>query len=208
MALVPGGTFQRAKTAGPKTLGDLCVDIVETTATEYQACVDAGKCNKQGVDCAAQSTFGKPDKAKRPMVCVVFEQAESYCSYRDKRLPTTDEWEWAARSGDEARPYVWGDAKPDSQLCWAGKQKQTESCDVGSYPQDRSAQGILDLGGNVLEFTTTDADKSSKLRIARGGSWNSGAPELFRVARLGGFALDYRCGFLGIRCVKEAAPSK
>jgi formylglycine-generating enzyme len=203
-ALVPGGNFQRAGTSEPQALSDLCFDVLETTPPEYSECVTAGQCTATGLDCAAQSTYGKADKARHPMVCLRFEQAEAYCAFRGKRLPTTEEWEWAARGGAEGRTYPWGDAPPSEQLCWAGKRKQPESCEVGSHPEDRSVHGLLDLAGNVLEFTTTGADKTSKVRIARGGSWNVGAPELFRNARLGGFGLDYRCGFLGVRCVLPA----
>jgi formylglycine-generating enzyme required for sulfatase activity len=203
---VTGGSFQRARTKAPKTIPDLCVDVLETTAAEYDECVKAGACSAKGVDCGSQSTYGKPDKSKLPMVCVEYAQAAQYCAYRGKRLPTTDEWEWAARGGSDARTYPWGEDKPAEQLCWAGKTKQVEACEVGSHPFDKSRDGLLDMGGNVLEFTTTENDKTSAVRIARGGSWNSGAPELFRVARLGAFGPDYRCTFLGIRCVRESAP--
>ncbi|HET9931477.1 MAG TPA: SUMF1/EgtB/PvdO family nonheme iron enzyme [Polyangiaceae bacterium] len=202
-----GGTFQRAHTPKPKDIPDLCFDVTEATAAEYDECVKAGACTKDGVDCASQSTYGKADKAKLPMVCVEFSQAERYCAFRGKRLPTTDEWEWAARGGSEGRTYPWGNDKPATQLCWAGKQKQLEACEVGSHPLDKSRDGLLDMAGNVLEFTTTENDAAAAVRIARGGSWNSGAAELFRVSRLGAFGPSYRCGFLGIRCVEPASPA-
>jgi len=203
-----GGSFQRARTPAPKTIPELCVDVLETTAAQYDECVKAGACNAKGVDCGSQSTYGKPDKSKLPMVCVEYAQAVQYCAYRGKRLPTTDEWEWVARGGTDARTYVWGEDKPSEQLCWAGKAKQLEACEVGSHPLDKSLDGVLDMGGNVLEFTTTENDKTSAVRIARGGSWNVGAAELFRVSRLGAFGPDYRCTFLGIRCVTEIEPRK
>ena len=59
------------------------------------------------------------------------------------------------------------------------------------------------MSGNVLEFTTTENDSRTEIRIARGGSWRDGIPELVRNARIGGFGVTYRCGFLGIRCVQE-----
>ena len=208
MAVVAGGTFQRARTPAPKTIPDLCVDVLETSAAEYAECVQAGACSKDGLDCASQSTYGKPEKQKLPVVCVEYAQAERYCAYRGKRLPTTDEWEWAARGGAEARTYPWGNEKPSEQPCWAGKQKQPQACEVGSHPLDKSRDGLLDMGGNVLEFTTTENDRNSAVRIARGGSWNVGASELFRVSRLGAFGPDYRCAFLGIRCVEEAPAAK
>jgi len=207
MTFVPGGEFKAPWSPKPQVIADLCVDTTETTAKAYGECADAGACSTKQVNCAAQSTFGKAETADNPMVCVDIEQATAYCGFRHKRLPTAGEWEWAARGGSEARPYPWGDAPPKDQLCWAGTQKQTMSCKVGSYPAGDSAQGIKDMSGNVLEFTTTDNDAHSDVRIARGGSWRDGAPSLVKNARLGGFGITYRCAFLGIRCVQEANKS-
>lgn len=202
--LVPGGTFTTSGMKVEAKISPLCVDANETTAASYAECVTAGACNATGLDCAEQSTYGKADRLSHPIVCVTFEQAQAYCSYKNKRLPSTEEWEWIARGAEEGRKFPWGDAAPAEQLCWSGKKAQPMSCPVGSYPAGDSPQGIHDLGGNVLEFTTTARDPKSKVRIARGGSWRDGAVELVRVSRVGGFELSYRCGFLGIRCVSDA----
>ncbi len=208
MVLVPGGKFKRTGGEAESVIPDLCVDVLETSAEEYKACVAAGKCTTSGLDCSAQATWNKADKANHPIVCVEFQQATAYCSHLGKRLPTTDEWEWVARGGNEARTYPWGNEEPNDQLCWTGKKAQTETCEVGSFPAGASKHGVKNMGGNVLEFTTTDADKFSPVRIARGGAWNGGDKALFRNSRLGGFKIDYRCGFLGIRCFMDAPPPK
>lgn len=202
--LVPGGTFTTSGMKVEAKIGPLCVDVNETTAASYAECVTAGACNATGLDCAEQSTYGKADRLSHPIVCVTFEQAQAYCSYKNKRLPRTEEWEWIARGAEEGRKFPWGDAAPTEQLCWSGKKAQPLSCPVGSYSAGDSPQGIHDLAGNVLEFTTTAQDPKSKVRIARGGSWRDGAVELVRVSRVGGFEQSYRCGFLGIRCVQDA----
>ncbi len=207
MTFVAGGEFKPPWSPRRVTAPDLCVDTTETTARAYAECADAGACTTHHVDCAAQSTFGKPETLDYPMVCVDFAQASAYCEYRQKRLPTIAEWEWAARGGAEARPFPWGDAPPKDQLCWAGAQKQSMACQVGSHPAGDSAHGLKDMSGNVLEFTTTENDAHSDVRIARGGSWRDGAPALVKNSRVGGFGLTYRCAFLGIRCVQEPNPS-
>lgn len=207
MTFVAGGDFKPPWNAKGVTVADLCVDTTETTAKAYGECATAGACSTKQVDCAAQSTFGKAETEDHPMVCVDFSQANAYCEYRHKRLPTLGEWEWAARGGAEARPYPWGDSPPKDQLCWAGAQKQSMACKVGSYPAGDSAQGLKDLAGNVLEFTTTENDSHSDVRIARGGSWRDGTPALVKNSRVGGFGLSYRCAFLGIRCVQEPKPA-
>lgn len=203
MTFVAGGEFKPPWNAKGVTVPDLCVDTTETTAKAYAECAAAGACNTKQVGCAAQSTFGKAETEDYPMVCVDFAEARAYCEFRQKRLPTIGEWEWAARGGNEARPYPWGDAPPKDQLCWAGAQKQSMACPVGSYPAGDSAQGLKDMSGNVLEFTTTENDAHSEVRIARGGSWRDGTPALVKNSRVGGFGLTYRCAFLGIRCVQE-----
>lgn len=202
MVLVAGGEF---KSSGrERAIGDLCVDQHETTAAAYAECVAAGRCNDDKVQCSPLATYGKPDRADHPMVCVTFAQARDYCAFRDKRLPTTYEWEWVARGGAEARRYPWGDEAPQEQVCWSGAGKRSGTCAVGQYPAGQNVQGIQDLAGNVLEFTTTELDATSPVRIARGGSWRDGAAELLRAARVGGFEVTYRCAFLGIRCVTPA----
>lgn len=203
-SLVAGGSYQRAGTKVAKALPDLCVDTLETTVSEYGQCVSAGACSTTGLDCSAQATWNKPGKEQQPIVCIEYDQAAAYCKHRGKRLPTIQEWEWVARSGTEARTYSWGSEPPDAQLCWTGKHRQTESCVVGTHPEDRSVHGVLDLTGNVLEFVTTERDAHSPLRIAKGGAWNGGDSALFTTTRLGGFRKEYRCGFLGVRCVQEA----
>jgi formylglycine-generating enzyme required for sulfatase activity len=204
--LVAGGTFTTSGLKVQAKVDALCVDVNETTAAGYAACVAAGTCTANGLDCAEQSTYGKPDRQDNPIVCVTFEQAQAYCGYAQKRLPRTEEWEWIARGTEAARKFPWGDEAPAEQLCWSGKKAQPMSCVVGSHPAGDSPHGIHDLAGNVLEFTTTAQDPKSKVRIARGGSWRDGAVELVRVSRVGGFELSYRCGFLGIRCVKDVPP--
>lgn len=202
---VAGGSYQRAGTKAPTTVADLCVDTLETTVTAYNECVAAGKCTTSGLDCSAQATWAKPGKEQQPIVCIDYDQANAYCAFQGKRLPTLEEWEWVARSGDEGRTYTWGNDAPQDQLCWTGKQRQTESCAVGTHPEDKTAAGALDMAGNVLEFVTTERDARSPVRIAKGGAWNGGDAALFTNGRLGGFRKEYRCGFLGVRCVAPQA---
>lgn len=202
---VAGGSYQRKGAKTEATIVDLCVDTLETTVDEYGECVRAGQCTTTGLDCSAQATWAKAGKEQQPIVCIDYDQASAYCAYRGKRLPTLEEWEWVARSGEEARTYPWGNEPPNDQLCWTGKRRQTESCVVGTHPADRTAAGALDMAGNVLEFVTTSRDPSSPVHIAKGGAWNGGDAALFTNGRLGGFRKEYRCGFLGVRCVAPQA---
>lgn len=207
MALVPGGTFKMELRKDPVTVGSLCMDVNEVTADQYTACVKAGKCTADHLKCAAQATYEAADKGNHPIVCVDFNQAVSYCTAQNKRLPSDEEWEWAARGGAEGWAFPWGNNSPKEQLCWSGVRTRNGTCAVGSTPAGDNPQGIHDLAGNVFEWTTSKNDPKTKVRVGRGGSWKDGIPDLMRSSRPGGFEVTYRCGFLGIRCVIPAPGS-
>ncbi|WP_169796758.1 formylglycine-generating enzyme family protein [Chondromyces crocatus] len=201
MVEVPGGEFSMGKAKQKVTVAPFCLDVNETTADEYAACVKGGGCDENRVKVCDGATYGKPELGKHPMVCVDFNQAEAYCKAQQKRLVSTEEWEWAARGGTEDRYYPWGNDEPGDQACWGGKAgTRALSCEVGSFPQGDSPLGIHDLGGNVYEWTTAASDKTSTVRQGRGGSWRDSAKDLFRNDRPFIFKTTYRCGFLGIRC--------
>lgn len=205
MALVAGGKITLGAPRHEITVASICVDLSETTADEYAACVKTGKCSTDFLTCAPQHTYGTEGKGNHPINCVDFAQATSYCGSLQKRLLTNEEWEYTSR-GSEARPYPWGADKPTDQLCWSGVTLHTGTCPVASSPKGDSPQGIHDLAGNVFEWTTKKDDAKTPTRDGRGGSWKDGTPELVRPGRPGSFETTYRCGFLGIRCATDAPP--
>ena len=98
---------------------------------------DGGKCN-----------YGDPAVANHPMNCVNWGQAAVYCQAHGKRLPTEQEWEFAARGGAEERPWPWGSEAPGAQLCWQGVSKQTMAL-ARSLASAAGAYGLEDMVGNV-----------------------------------------------------------
>jgi len=206
MALVPGGAYTISRYKQEVTIPALCMDVNETTADEYAACVKAGKCTATNLKCSPQATYEVAGKGKHPVTCTDFEQAVNYCKVQNKRLPSDEEWEWAARGGAAGTTFPWGNDKPNGKACWSGESVLVETCEVGKTPAGDSPQGIHDLSGNVFEWTTSRNDKAGALRVGRGGSWRDASGEGLKVSRPGpGFLVTYRCGFLGIRCVVEPA---
>lgn len=205
MAFIPGGEYVFGQTAKEKvSVKPFCIDLTEVTTDAYGECVKTGKCDASYTTVCDPSTRGQKDRGNLPMICVDFIQAEKYCAAVDKRLPSTEEWEWAARGASAAATHPWGDADISDQVCWSGKGKRDLPCAVGSFPKGDSPQGVHDLLGGVFEWTTSKNDATSQNRMVRGGSWKDGDKPLFAVARQGAFKTTYRCGFVGIRCVKPS----
>ncbi|MCZ6690706.1 MAG: SUMF1/EgtB/PvdO family nonheme iron enzyme, partial [Planctomycetota bacterium] len=87
-----------------------------------------------------------------PVVHVSFKDAEAFCDWVGGRIPTTEEWEWAAQSGPEEDEYAGMGNRFDPNLANVMGDSTTP---VGSYPEGRSAHGVFDLAGNVWEFVMT-----------------------------------------------------
>lgn len=204
--VVKGGAYKFGYLKRDETVVDLCVDRTEVVASAYAACVKAGKCTDSFLDCAEAKTYEIAGKENHPIVCVNFDQAKSYCDFAGKRLPTEPEWEWIARAGAEGRKYAFGDDAPKDNVCWSGASTGTRkgTCEVGSFPQSNSPEGIVDLTGNVFEWTSSPADATNKMFVTKGGTWRDGVAAQLVSSRPGGFKPEYRCGFGGVRCVATA----
>lgn len=162
-------------------LSEVKLDKYEVTVESYRQCVDAGCCvahctpNGDGQGEALWNEYCNYDKEgrdKHPMNCVDWTNADAYCRWVGKRLPTDVEWAYAAY-GDEARKYPWGNKGPDKQranVCDASCRKALQergrpwrafhelddgfpgTAPVGSFPDGASQFGALDMGGNVWEW--------------------------------------------------------
>lgn len=205
------------------------IDAVEVTVEAYMKCVGEQKCTAPGVhgpgiDEAAVQRLGQKcnfldrSKARHPVNCVDRTQAEKYCKFVGKRLPTEAEWEYAAR-GPDGRAYPWGATLPACARGAFGAGAEG-SCSrqgtvpVGSHAEGASPFGVLDLAGNVREWVADAWDeraygKPAKLDplvvniaakgIARGGSWDSSPGDL-RAARRVPLAPGTGDVWTGFRC--------
>jgi formylglycine-generating enzyme required for sulfatase activity len=138
-------------------------------------------------------------KSNHPVVQVSWDDALAYCQWlakvtgRSYRLPTEAEWEKAAR-GTDGRIYPWGN-EWDAKRCNTNESGPGDTTPVEAYPQGASPYGVLDMAGNVWEWTSTlwgkDREKpdfkypyqaadgrenlaagTDALRVLRGGSWD------------------------------------
>ena len=231
MVEVPAGSFWMGCTPGD----DLCepdeepyhqvhlsgfwIDLVEVTVDDYAGCVadslspcpepwDWGYCN-----------WGVGGRGDHPINCVTFEQAEQYCSWAGKGLPTEAQWEKAARGTDE-RIFPW---VGDEATCWHTQMIGCggQTLPVGGRSAGASAYGALDMAGNVIEWTADWFDSgyyqeclddvsypptidppgpgTGSSRVLRGGSWGWSA-RYHRASDRQAFDPENTYSDIGFRC--------
>ncbi|HEY4158390.1 MAG TPA: formylglycine-generating enzyme family protein [Polyangiaceae bacterium] len=180
MLPVPGGTFTMGadgvgerdeQPAHAVTVQSFVLDKTEVTNQAYLECVDQKAC-KMFRENVARGFHAGPESgfrgASQPVVGVSWFDAEAYCAFRGKRLPSEAEWERAAR-GDDGRKYAWGNQTPDAHLACFGRKVGAvgaTTSPVGSYPDGRGPYGHFDLTGNVWEWTADIYDPMAYQRAA------------------------------------------
>ena len=173
------------------------IDRTEVSVADYAECLNDGSCSAPTP--GDQCNWAKAGRRSHPINCVGFSQAQAYCRWAGKRLPTENEWEKAAR-GEEGRTFPWGNQAPTCRTAIMDQGGQgcgkASTAEVGSHPAGNSPYNVADLAGNVWEWVGSGSP------ILRGGSWVD-APGLMRSSlRLvdvpaRGFANT------GFRCAKD-----
>jgi len=227
MVGIPGGRYKLAVRRDDVEVAPFCLDATEVTVLAIEACVDGKACREPTAYAATLAetfcNWKHPSRrAKHPVNCVDWSQATAYCAFVGRRLPTEEEWEWAARSGDKGWKYPWGDSAPTEERANAcgkecppnvkakigfampahldGDDAFPETAPVGSFPKGDNRWGVHDLSGNVAELTSSKFETGGSDRVERGGSWfhfeaqglSAGARE--RVAPTSnGMGIGFRC---------------
>jgi len=234
MVRIPAGTFNMGSNDGDADekpvhsvrVASFEMDLTEVTVDAYGACVRAGRCTQPGTD--QYCNWGQSGKGNHPINCVDWNQAKAYCDYAGKRLPTEEEWEYAAR-GTDGRTYPWGNGAPGPRLlnacgsecvAWARERGQSwaamyqaddgwaTTAPVGSYPSGDSPFGLHDMAGNVWEWTASgysadySKNRTTNTFVARGGGWDDDALSTVRAAFRNRNAPADRSRDLGIRCAR------
>ena len=219
---IPGGTFQMGRNDALQTenpahqvdVGPFEMDKSEVTSLEYAQFVRDTNHKPPEQWGGARPPAGEE---RLPVSNVSYEDAVAFADWRTKRdgvtyrLPTEDEWEFAARNGDKDNLYPWGDtwdpARAVTQETGAVKPET-----VGSHVQGDNRWGVHDLMGNVYEWTSSKAslypgnslklpDQYKGWMVVRGGSYGTPAAKVNGTYR-DWFAPTYKNPLLGFRLIK------
>jgi formylglycine-generating enzyme required for sulfatase activity len=190
------------------------LDRTEVTRGDYLRCVTRGLC----APAHDERIRTEPEDPRLPITGVDLSRAETYCRARGGRLPTELEWARAAH-GDGERTFPWGEAIDAGRANHGRPPALSDDADgflglapVGSFASGANAWGVLDLGGNVWEWTTsTPREEDLTLlgpitpagyRVVRGGSYLSPLHDV-RAAARNVVAIETASRDLGFRCVYE-----
>jgi len=185
------------------------IDKTEVTNGMYNKCLDAGACTLPVLP--SEEFFEAPNQ---PVQGLAWTQAVDYCEWVGRRLPTEAEWEKAAR-GTDGRLYPWGNellSEPTANYDFLFNQ----FTDVGSFELGASPYGVMDMAGNVWEWTSDwyseDYYANSRyenptgpargnIKVIRSGAWNT----VLRAIRVANrhWAFPGRDDILGFRCAKD-----
>lgn len=173
-------------------LAPFALEKTEVSVAQFRSCVDAGACTAPESEeerAAYDACNWDADRETDPMNCVSWNQANAFCAWVGGRLPTDYEWEYAAKGGGNRR-YPWGNedlAPRHARYALSQSDRYVEEDEeIESYPEEEylsrpgtapvtayaagaSAQGVLNLVGNVAEWTATKTRYGDVL--VRGGNW-------------------------------------
>jgi formylglycine-generating enzyme required for sulfatase activity len=229
MVLIPAGEFWMGSPDGEGNgpehprhqvyLDAFYIDQVEVTVSRYAEFL-------RSMSRSEPLVWYQADPRKHgnlPVVGVDWNDADAYCRWAGKRLPTEAEWEKAARGTDERR-YPWGTEVPTNRLANFGKDKSVYAYEklapVESYETGKSPYGVYHMAGNVWEWVADWYDEnyyakslernpkgpsSGQYRVQRGGSWGNKPVEV-RSALRHRLTPTAQSFFIGFRCAQDTPP--
>jgi iron(II)-dependent oxidoreductase len=193
------------------------IDKYPVTNEQFKKFVDATKYHpKDDLDFLKDWQNGSyPEGAgDKPVVWVSLEDARAYATWADKRLPHEWEWQYAAQ-GTDGRLYPWGNEWNAANVPVPDKSRTMRGPDsVTAHPNGASPFGVMDLVGNVWQWTDEYIDEHTRAGILRGGSYYQPQgsiwyfPQAYKNTEHGKLLMmapsKDRSGGLGFRCVQDA----
>ena len=216
MAYVAGGEFIMGRDDGTQyekpqhqaAVSPFFIDIYEVSCEEYKKFVDE-------TGYRAPAGWGKgnlpPARARLPVTGIDWDDANAYARWAGKRLPTEQEWEFAARGAD-GRIYPWGN-EWKANAANAASSSHNHVAEVGEHTAGPSPFGAYDMAGNVWEWTASDlaaypggalpGQARGDMKVVRGGSWLEGRSGMTVTTRKGLPPRGGQYSSVGFRCVRD-----
>jgi len=225
MVTIPAGSFIRGTEKGgfdeqPQRaihVDAFDIDRHEVTNHYYQQFVVATGHRKPGMPARYAKSSGRMRGINQPVVYVSWEDADAYCRWKGKRLPTEAEWEKAMR-GSDGRLWPWGNEEHADGANWARVNDGYEvSAPVGNFQSDKSPYGVMDGAGNVMEWVgdwyqeTYYKDSPERnppspehgiYRVLRGGGYTTTGADI-RITSRSKMMPDFRDETIGFRCANS-----
>jgi len=224
MVRIPAGAFTMGSDMGESDeapshrvyLDAFYIDKYEVTNAQYKEFIDAT--GRRAPDNWGWGLY-PPGRENKPVSCVSWIDADAYCRWAGRRLPTEAEWEKAAR-GEDGRIYPWGE-DIDSTRCnyrYDLLLSLDDSAPVGSYPAGVSVYGAHDMIGNIWEWVADWYDpryyrespsrnpvgpRKGRFRGFRGGGWTC-TPYYLRTSFRTRATPEHNCQYMGFRCARDA----
>jgi formylglycine-generating enzyme required for sulfatase activity len=221
MVLIPAGNFFMGDDEeSPRRaiyVDAFYLDQYEVTVARYAEFLKATGNLKKPADWPEDNL---KDFGNFPVIGVDWHDAESYCRWAGKRLPTEAEWEKAAR-GNDGRKYPWGDDAPTSSharfaISGSNSVYRDGISQVGNHPKGVGPFGVYDLAGNAWEwiadwyspsFSRAEVQNpkgpdSGTAKVLRGGGWSDGAERITTTKRMYANPQE-RAEDIGFRCARH-----
>ena len=220
--IVPYGWLQNGYNFTSEFLETLELPYLrQVSSNRFKLDMDVDNMSQQALLVELKKNMAARDRL--PVTTVTWNDANEYCNWAGKRLPTEAEWEKAAR-GPRGYEFPWGNEWDPKKINTMADDPEAPYSAVGSYPGDKSPYGVYDMAANVAEWVADWYDAypgapsvenkyyGKIQRAARGGITSSGHYDsislIFRAAKRNHFLPQSALIDLGFRCAQDIAPPR
>ncbi len=188
------------------------IDIYEVSNESFAEYIKAK--NRKAPAFWNNSDFNQPNQ---PVVGIPWKEAQAFCKWKNKRLPTEAEWEKAAK-GQQPNDYPWGNSDPTpDKLNFDNHVGKTMPVD--SYEAGKSGLGVYNLSGNVAEWVfdwhgpeyylfspekNPQGPASGQYKVIRGGNWRNKKDDV-KITFRNGTTPKLKSKTVGFRCAMDAS---